>query len=142
MRNLKYLLIVIVLGICGFMFNQRAEADINVVNVSEQASFKQIDAATAKDLMNSNTDYIILDVRTYMEYEEGHIPNAVVLPNEEIVESNDKIIEILPDKNQMIFVHCRSGRRSMEAASKLAKMGYINIYDFGGIIDWPYEIVK
>lgn len=142
MKSLKYLLIIVVLGIVGLVLNQRAEADINIINVDEYTSFKQIDAKDAKDLMDNNTNYIILDVRTYMEYEEGHIANAVVLPNEEIVEGNKKVTEFLPDKNQMILVYCRSGRRSIEAAGKLAKMGYTNIYDFGGIIDWPYEIIK
>jgi rhodanese-related sulfurtransferase len=88
--------------------------------------------------MDQQSGYIILDVRTKEEYDQGHIPNAVLLPNETIGTSK---IDLLSDKDQMILVYCRSGNRSKQAASKLVNLGYTNIYEFGGIIDWPYDIV-
>lgn len=78
----------------------------------------------------------MLDVRTQAEFDEGHIPDALCLPNEEIGED---VSMLLPDLNAEILVYCRSGRRSKEAGEKLAKLGYTKVYDFGGIIDWPYE---
>ncbi len=84
-------------------------------------------------------DVIIIDVRTEAEFAEGHIENAVLLPDYDI-EANAS--EILTDKSAVILVYCRSGVRSEAAAKKLAQMGYSNIYDFGGIIDWPYEMVN
>lgn len=98
-----------------------------------------ITAEEAKEMMESETDYVILDVRTQEEYEEGHIPGSVLIPDYEI---KDRAQEELKDKEQMIFVYCRSGRRSKNAAEELAGMGYKKIREFGGILDWPYEIEK
>lgn len=91
----------------------------------------------AKELMDTETGYVILDVRTQEEYDESHIPGAVLLPNTQIEE---KAEEVLQDKNQMVLVYCRSGRRSKAAAAALAELGYTNMKEFGGIIDWPYEV--
>ena len=88
---------------------------------------------------DSEKDYIILDVRTMEEFNESHIDGAILIPDYEI---NEKAEEILTDKNQLIFVYCRSGRRSKIAAEELVKLGYTNVKEFGGIIDWEYEIVK
>ena len=93
----------------------------------------------AEDMMKNEKDYIILDVRTAEEYKEGHIPNAINVANETI--GKDEIAE-LPDKDQLIMVYCRSGRRSKQAASKLVKLGYSNIVEIGGIIDWKGDIEK
>lgn len=101
--------------------------------------FMSITAEEAKEMMESETDYVILDVRTQEEYEEGHIPGSVLIPDYEI---KDRAQEELKDKEQMIFVYCRSGRRSKNAAEELAGMGYKKIREFGGILDWPYEIEK
>ena len=90
----------------------------------------------AKQLMDTQQDYVILDVRTRQEYEEKHIPGAILIPDSEIGERAE---QALPDKNQLILVYCRSGRRSKLASEKLAQLGYTNIREFGGIIDWPYE---
>lgn len=95
-----------------------------------------ISAKEAKEIMNCEKDYIILDVRTREEYDEIHIPGAILIPDYEIKE---KATDILKDKNQLILVYCRSGRRSKIAANSLIEMGYTNIREFGGIIDWPYE---
>ena len=95
-----------------------------------------ITAKEAKEIMDSREGYIILDVRTQEEYDEGHIPGAILIPYTQIEE---KAIEMLPDKEQLILVYCRSGRRSKIAAEALVELGYTNIKEFGGIIDWPYE---
>ena len=92
----------------------------------------------AIDLMAAETGYVILDVRTVQEYESGHIPGAVCIPNETIGTAD---IPELPDKNQLILVYCRSGNRSRQASAKLANLGYTNIVEFGGINAWPGEIV-
>ena len=96
-----------------------------------------ITAEEAKALMDSEEGYVILDVRTQAEYDEGHIPGAVVIPNTEI---ESRAEEELPDMDQLILVYCRSGRRSKNAAGILAELGYTNIREFGGILDWPYAV--
>lgn len=105
----------------------------------EKIDYHQISAEEAKSLMQSEENYIILDVRTKEEYEEKHIPGAVLVPNETIGEEE---IPELPDKDQMILVYCRSGNRSKQAAEKLAALGYTNIFEFGGINDWTGEVVS
>ena len=101
--------------------------------------YEQIDAKTAKERMDKETGYLILDVRTDEEYAEGHIPGAVLIPDYEVRERAE---EELPDKGQRIFVYCRSGNRSKTASAILADLGYTNVVEFGGIRDWPYEIEK
>lgn len=100
------------------------------------AEYVSISAAEAKALMDSETGYIILDVRTENEFAQGHIPHAILIPDYDI---ESRAEEELPDKKQLILVYCRSGRRSKNAAAKLAEMGYSNVKEFGGIIDWGYE---
>ena len=107
--------------------------------VGEKNTYEKITAMEAKKMMDEKSGYIILDVRTKDEYKGGHIPGAVLLPNESIGKDT---IDILTDKDQIILIYCRSGRRSKEAAAKLVNLGYTNIYEFGGIIDWTYDIVK
>lgn len=99
--------------------------------------YKTITQVEAKEIIDTTSGYIILDVRTLEEFNSGHIPNAINIPNEVILE---KAESILTDKEQVILVYCRSGRRSKEAASKLVELGYSNVLEFGGIIDWKYEI--
>ncbi len=118
-------LAVLLLAACG----QDKENDQGAVYVN-------ITAEEAKRIMDSEEGYIILDVRTQEEYDQGHIPGAILISHEEIEE---KAEEILTDKDQLILVYCRSGRRSKIAAEALAELGYTNIKEFGGIIDWPYE---
>ena len=101
-------------------------------------TYRQITMDGAVDMMAQETGYIILDVRRPDEFAAGHIPNAINVPNETIGTAE---ISELPDKNQLIMVYCRSGRRSKEAAEKLVKLGYTNIVEFGGILDWKGEIV-
>ena len=104
---------------------------------NQGAVYMNITAEEAKQIMDSEEGYIILDVRTQEEYEQGHIPGAIVISHEEIAE---KAEEVLTDKDQLILVYCRSGRRSKIAAEALVELGYTNIKEFGGIIDWPYEV--
>ena len=102
-------------------------------------TYEQIGGAEAKALMDSESGYIIIDARTQEEYDQGHIPGAILIPEYEIADRAEKE---LPDKDQLILVYCRSGRRSKIAAEELVKLGYTNVKEFGGIIDWEYEIVK
>ena len=104
--------------------------NVGYVHISQEDAMAQ---------MVDGEDYILLDVRTQAEYAEGHIPGAICLPNETI--GSEPPAE-LPDREQTILVYCRSGRRSEEAAQKLADMGYVNVLEFGGILDWTGEIVK
>ncbi len=110
----------------------------NKQKVSE-ASYKTVTQEAAIKLMSEEKNYIIIDVRTKDEYDGGHIPGAISLPIDRI---GDNDIPELPDKNQLIMVYCRSGNRSRQAAERLAKKGYTNVVDFGGITTWPGEIVK
>lgn len=100
-------------------------------------SYNQITQEQAKEMMQADDGHIIVDVRRQDEFDSGHIPGAICIPNESI--ENEKPTE-LPDTDQIILIYCRSGRRSKEAAQKLFDMGYTNIYEFGGIIDWTGEI--
>ena len=102
-------------------------------------TYKQITMSEAVEMMASESDHIILDVRRPDEFAAGHIPNAVNIPNESI--GTDEI-DALPDKDQLILVYCRSGNRSKQASQKLVKLGYTNVVEFGGILDWPGEIEK
>ena len=127
MKKLVFLLLaVMMLTACG----QDKENDQGAVYVN-------ITAEEAKQIMDSEEGYIILDVRTREEYDQGHIPGAIVISHEEIEE---KAEQVLTDKEQLILVYCRSGRRSKIAAEALVELGYTNIKEFGGIIDWPYEV--
>ena len=96
-----------------------------------------ITAEAARQIMDTEEGYIILDVRTREEYDQGHIPGAVLIPDTEI---KARAEEVLTDKDQLILVYCRSGRRSKLAAQILVELGYTNIKEFGGIIHWPYEV--
>ena len=99
--------------------------------------YEQITPTQAKSIMDSEKDYIILDVREQDEFDAGHISGAILIPYTEI---ENKVSEIIPDKDKLILVYCRSGRRSKIAAETLTLLGYTNVKEFGGIIDWPYEI--
>jgi len=112
---------------------------ILVSEKGEKAMYEQITAEEAKKLMDSGEEHIILDTREQDEFDSGHIPGAILIPYTEI---ENKAIEMIPDKDKLILVYCRSGRRSKIAAEALSKLGYTNVKEFGGIIDWPYEVEK
>ena len=120
-------------GICGCNGEKPKENIIETKN-----SYEQITANQAKELMEKETGYIIIDARTQEEFYEGHIEGAILIPEYEISQRAEKE---LPDKDQLILVYCRSGRRSKIASQALVDLGYTNVKEFGGIIDWPYEIV-
>jgi len=129
MKKLVFLLLaVMLLTACG----QDTEND-------QGAVYMNITAEEAKQIMDTEEGYIILDVREQEEYDAGHIPGAILIPYTQIAE---KAEEVLTDKDQLILVYCRSGRRSKIASEALVELGYTNIKEFGGIIDWPYEVEK
>jgi phage shock protein E len=101
-------------------------------------TYRRISMQEAVEMMEKETGYVILDVRTRQEYDSGHIPGAILIPNETI--GTDELPE-LPDKDQLILVYCRSGNRSRQASDKLVKLGYTNVVEFGGINSWPGEVV-
>lgn len=129
MKRLAFILIAAVILLTG----------CSIGGTGNSASYHQIAQEEAKEMMTKNDGHVIVDVRRQDEYDEGHIPGAVLIPNESIT---DKHPEQLPDLNQVILIYCRSGRRSKEASQKLADMGYTNIYEFGGINTWNGEIEK
>jgi len=104
-----------------------------------EISYQQVNAEQAMKIMSEQSDYIILDVRTPSEFEAKHIVGAINIPNEEIGKEE---LPQLPDKEQLILVYCRSGNRSKQASQKLVDLGYTNIVEFGGIIDWTGETVS
>ena len=111
----------------------------NKENGSTKNSYISISAQEAKALMDSESDYVIIDARTQSEFDEGHIAGAILMPEYEVASRAENELK---NKDQLILVYCRSGRRSKIAAQALADLGYTNVKEFGGIIDWPYDIVK
>ena len=115
----------------------KAKAD-TAEDMPGKVAYHKISAEEAHEMMTSQ-EIVVVDVRTREEYESGHIENAVLVPNESI---GGEMPEALPDKEATLLIYCRSGRRSKDAAEKLLALGYQSVYDFGGVIDWPYELVK
>lgn len=134
-KTIYIILAIILVAVVGgiIMIN------LNSKNNESKSAIKYASMDNIMQIMNENTNYIILDVRTYEEYNNGHIPNAICIPNETIGEGE---IKELPNKNALILIYCRSGNRSKQAAQKLEKLGYTNLIEFGGIIDWKGAIVK
>ena len=127
MKKVIIMLIILVVIIGGvIMLNRNTEKE--TTNPIQYVSMEEITT-----IMQENTNYIILDARTMEEYNEGHIPNAICIPNETIDET---VTTKLPNKDQLILIYCRSGNRSKQAALKLQQLGYTNLVEFGGIIDW------
>ena len=112
---------------------------IIIAEEGEQVMYQQITPEQAKTIMDSGEDVLILDTRAQDEYDAGHIPGAVVIPHDQI---EARAGELPAEKDKTILVYCRSGRRSKLAAESLARLGYTAVLEFGGIIDWPYEVVK
>ena len=130
MKKLKGLIIMILISLSLFGMTT---CD------GENNTYEQITPQEAKTIMDTESEYIIIDARTEEEFAEGHIENAILIPEYEIAERAEKE---LTDKEQLILVYCRSGRRSKIASEELVNLGYTNVKEFGGIIDWPYDIVK
>lgn len=111
---------------------------IVLILTAKHPSYVKITPNQAYELMQSQNNCTVLDVRTPEEFSQGHIPDAILIPDYELAKRAEKE---LPDKNALILVYCRSGNRSRQAANTLLKLGYTNVKDFGGIIDWPFETV-
>ncbi len=139
------ILLCILLSACGnnnsigIIGGADGPTSIIVSEKGEKAMYEQITADDAKKIMDSGEEHIILDTREQDEFDEGHIPGAILIPYTEI---ENKAEEMLPDKDKLILVYCRSGRRSKIAAEALSKLGYTNVKEFGGIIDWHYGVEK
>ena len=121
----------------GIIGGADGPTSIIIAEKGEKAMYQQITPEEAKKIMASGEEHIILDTREQDEFDEGHIPNAILIPYTEI---ENKAEEMIPDKNAQILVYCRSGRRSKIASESLAKLGYTNVKEFGGIIDWSWEL--
>ena len=137
MKTLKLTVISLLLGFVLTACGTANEETDKTESKDQNITFKQITAEEAMNLMETEEDYVILDVRTKEEYDEKHIKGAVLVPNETI--GQDEIPE-LPKKDQMILVYCRSGNRSKQASEKLVQLGYTNVYEFGGINSWTGEV--
>ena len=147
-KNLKGLIFLLIISLtlfssCSGTANteetQNTTIDTTETSINNSLTYEQISGEDAKRLMDTETDFIIVDARTEEEFNEGHIEGAILIPEYEISERAEKE---LPNKEQLILVYCRSGRRSKIASQALADLGYTNVKEFGGIIDWQYEIVK
>ncbi len=144
-ESIKGLIFLIVISLTLFSScsgnenNKKTTTNTTENTVNNPLGYKQISGEQAKHLMDTEKDYIIIDARTIEEFNEGHIEDAILIPEYEIAERAEKE---LPDKDRLILVYCRSGRRSKIASQALADLGYTNVKEFGGIIDWQYEIVK
>ena len=146
-RTLIMIMLTLLLSACSGDFEDTIPQDTGTVstdtaetmNSDQTNTYRQISMEEAVTMMTQESGYIILDVRRADEFAAGHIPNAINVANEDI--GTDEIAQ-LPDKEQLIMVYCRSGRRSKEASEKLVALGYTNIVEFGGILDWTGEIVS
>ena len=133
MKKVKGLIIMLLISLS--LFGMTACDGEN----GKASTYEQITAEQAKTIVDTEKDYVIIDARTEEEFAEGHIENAILIPEYEIASRAEKE---LPDKEQLILVYCRSGRRSKIASEELVKLGYTNVKEFGGIIDWSYETVQ
>ena len=146
MKNLFFIILICLLfssckdlASVGIIGGADGPTTVIVAEKGEKTMYEQITAKEAKKIMDSGEEHIILDTREQDEFDSGHIPGAILIPYTEI---ENKAEEMLPDKDKLILVYCRSGRRSKIAAEALSKLGYTNIKEVGGIIDWPYEVEK
>ena len=130
--------IVSLAGLTGYFGAAAGSNGSNATNDSgSSASYQQVNAETAKELMDTEDDCVILDVRTQAEYDESHIPGAIPIPHDTVATAAE---DALPDKGQLILVYCRSGNRSKQASQTLVDLGYTNVVEFGGINSWPYGV--
>ena len=135
MRKLQGLIIMLLISLSLFGLAACQGGSGN----TKSLGYEQIDAQKAKEIMDSGAEYILIDSRTDEEFASGHIEGAILIPEYEIA---SRAPQEIPDKDALILVYCRSGRRSKIASEELVKLGYTNVKEFGGIIDWPYETVK
>ncbi len=128
-------LCIVIIAIAVLVIVQKKDGESQV---ADNTAYHKISPEEAKKMMDEGT-VTVVDVRQQSEYDEGHIKGAILVPNESIGKEQP---EALPQKDAVLLIYCRSGRRSAEAAKKLVEQGYTQVYDFGGIIDWPYETVS
>ena len=145
-KNIIIAIVIIAVLICiGFLIyktnnkNKTTKSNSTTTSTAKTNEIRHVSMDDIVKIMDENKDYVIVDVRTPDEYKEGHIPNAINIPNETI---NEAVYNKLKDKNQLILIYCRSGSRSRQAAYKMQKLGYTNLVDFGGIINWKGKIEK
>ena len=136
---LLFLLGIILTGCTATTTSQIAPPDEPTVTSALMAEYRKITAEQAMEKMNKIDGWVLLDVRTEEEFKEEYIEGAILIPDNEI---SSRIESEIPNKDIIIFVYCRSGRRSANAAYEMVNMGYTNVYDFGGIIDWPYDVIS
>lgn len=139
MKRLTRILLPTVIALTAVLILTGCGSSADDKTAGDKKTYRQVSPEEAVAMMEEETDYIILDVRTQEEYETAHIPGAICIPNETIGTGD---IPELPDKDQLILVYCRSGNRSKQASEKLAKQGYTNIIEFGGINSWTGETVS
>ena len=139
MKRLTRILLPTVIALTAVLILTGCGSSADDKTADDKKTYSQVSPEEAAAMMEEETDYIILDVRTQEEYETAHIPGAICIPNETI---GTEDIPELPDKEQLILVYCRSGNRSKQASEKLAKQGYTNIVEFGGINSWTGETVS
>lgn len=137
-RIVIYILIILVIGIFTGCSGQNNGNSMDGDQMKAQAGYIDITAEDAKERLDSGEEIILLDVRTPEEYETSHIENSILIPVDELKEEAP---EVLKNKDIPIFVYCRSGNRSVTASNILVELGYTNVYNLGGINDWPYEVV-
>ena len=139
---MKKILLILALGI-GIILSGCAgtavQPDTSQTAPENSAEYRKITAEQAKEMMDETEGWILLDVRTDEEFEAERIEVAILIPDYEI---SGRAESELPDKDAIILIYCRTGRRSAFAAQKMADMGYANVYDFGGIVDWPYDTIS
>ena len=138
--------LILLLLLCMLLISCGEDTDISIIGgadgptaitVGKQSMYINITPDDAKKIMDSTEDYVLLDVREKDEYDAGHIPGAILIPHTEIKE---RAADVITNKDVQILVYCRSGRRSKIASEALLGLGYTNINEFGGIIDWKYEV--
>lgn len=144
MKKLLMLVFAAALAISAVCFAQEQPAADGAAQPAQTqaAAYKTLTPQQAKERMEQNPQAVVLDVRTQEEYDAGHLPNAVLLPVDLIEAKSPEVTKVLPDKDAEIMVYCRSGKRAHRASQALADMGYTNVEHIGGIMDWPYEVVK
>lgn len=130
---------MLIISLSLFGFTSCQEENNNQESTTALITYEQITPEEAKKIMDTQKAYVIIDARTEAEFAEGHIEGAILIPEYEI---EQKAEQEIPDKDTLILVYCRSGRRSKIAAEALINLGYTNVKEFGGIIDWQYDIVK
>lgn len=139
MIKIKGCILMLIISLSLFGFTSCQKENNNQESTTALITYEQITPEEAKKIMDTQKAYVIIDARTEAEFAEGHIEGAILIPEYEI---EQKAEQEIPDKDTLILVYCRSGRRSKIAAEALINLGYTNVKEFGGIIDWQYDIVK